>query len=573
MKIERLKKELKELFGEQLEVTQTNDSRILSGELDSYQDILYACNLAVLKKSKIHVVNNIKLKGVDKVKPILPKIKDSSLDGEIFDVVIIGGGISGTSILRELSKWNLKLLLIEKESDVANGQSSRNDGEIHPGVDLSKGSIKQSYVVKGNRMYDKISEELDVPFKRIGQIAGFTNIWLAPIIWAFTLERRFHCKVDDTRLVSGKFIKKHFPGLNPEFKFGIYNPSSGVISPYELTIAYAENAIENGARISLNTACLSMDIKDHEIKSIETNRGRIYTKVVINCAGVFSDDVAEMACDKFFSIHPRKGTIVIGDKKNSSFINTIASYKSLNKKENTSHSKGGGLIKTISSNTLAGPDAIETYLKEDYSTDMDSINRIYNKQKKTSSHLSEKNIITYFSGFRAATFEEDYILERGRNTKNIIHVAGIQSPGLTTAPAVSLDIEKLCISILKETMDVSKNENYNPYRKRYPRLSELSLEERDKLIKENPDYGEIVCRCEEVSKGEIIDALDRPLKVPTINAIKRRVRPGMGRCQGGFCAPLVAKIISEYENVPLKDVMYSGVDSKIGRDMKEGKNE
>ena len=230
---------------------------------------------------------------------------------------------------------------------------------------------------------------------------------------------------------------------------------------------------------------------------------------------------------------------------------------------NKSHSKGGGILHTVHDNLLVGPDAVETYEKENTETHRESIETVFSKQKRTMPSLSERDIITYFTGVRAPTFEEDFIIERGRKTKNLIHCAGIQSPGLTTAPAVAKDIEKMAVDFLKNITDVKSNPDFNPIRRGVPVLNEMPDEERAELIKKNPDYGVIVCRCEEISKGEILDALRSPICVPTVDGIKKRVRPGMGRCQGGFCSPLVTQIIADFLNIPLSEVKKSSEESII----------
>ena len=335
------------------------------------------------------------------------------------NVLVIGGGISGASILRELSKYNLKLLLIEKEADLANQASGRNDGQVHPGVDLSKGTLKQSLVKQGNRMYDQIAKELDIPFKRVGQFAGFTQGYLRPVVGLVALERRFICGIDDTRLVGKKFLEEHEPHYNKECKFALYNPMAGVTCPYNVTIAYAENAAENGVEAYLNTAVLSMDTENAEIKAVHTNRGTIYPKIVVNAAGGFSDTVAEMANDRFYSIHPRRGTNSIQDKKAARLINTIASVQLIGKQNfSKAHTKGGGLIRTVHGNVLAGPDAVETFDKEDISTRPESIKTVYDKQKQTIKEVSERDIITYFTGVRAPTFEEDFVIDAVSKSNN-----------------------------------------------------------------------------------------------------------------------------------------------------------
>lgn len=558
MNLKKINKKLTKKFGGSVKAELTDGCIKMVGSLPKWSEVVEACQTAAQKYSETHIVNDIKCEEA-KDKPMrLPSLKDSALDGRTPDVLIIGGGISGVSIARELSKWNIDILLVEKEADLALQASGRNDGEVHPGIDLSKGSKKHYYIRKGNEMYGRICEELDVPFKRVGQYVGFTKSYLKPALIIYCLLRKKRDGISDTKLISAEELRKIEPNLSPEFKFAISNPSTGCVCPYGLTIAYAENAVQNGAQIALNTAVLSMETENGEIKSVTTNRGKIKPRIVINAAGVFAEEVAAMAGDRFFSIHPRRGTNSILDKKAGTFFHAVASIKELTLSK--THSKGGGILHTVHDNLLVGPNAVETYEKENTATHPESIKEVFAKQKKTMPSLSERDIITYFTGVRAPTFEEDFIIERGRKTSNLIHCAGIQSPGLTTAPAVALDIEKMAVDMLGS---VRRNESFSPIRKGVPVLREMSDEERNALIKENPDYGVIVCRCEEISKGEILDALRSPICVPTVDGIKKRIRPGMGRCQGGFCSPLVTQIIADFLGVPISEVKKSSAESVI----------
>lgn len=561
MTLKKINEKLAVRFGNRVHAELSDGSIVLSGRLPRWADTVEACQTAAQKYGKVHVVNNIVCDEVRKIPMRLPSIQDTALEGRRPDVLIIGGGISGASIARELSKWNIDILLVEKEPDFALQASGRNDGEVHPGVDLSKGSKKHYYIRKGNEMYGQICKELDVPFKRIGQYVGFNDARLKPLVALYCLYRRVHDGISDTELISGEELKRREPNLSDSFRFAISNPSSGCVCPYGLTIAYAENAVQNGVQMALNTAVLSMETGNGEIKSVLTNRGRIYPKLTINAAGVFAEDIAEMAGDRFYSIHPRRGTNSITDKKTGAKLHSIATIKELTASK--THSKGGGVMHTVHDNLLVGPDAVETFEKENTETHPESIKVVFDKQKKALPSLSERDIITYFTGVRAPTFEEDFIIERGRKTKNLIHCAGIQSPGLTTAPAVALDIEKLAVGLLLEKQSVSKNPNFSPIRHGVPVLKDLPDEERARLIHENPDYGVIVCRCEEISKGEILDALRSPICVPTVDGIKKRIRPGMGRCQGGFCSPLVTQIIAEFLDIPLHEVKKSSAESVI----------
>ncbi len=528
---------------------------VLSGESESWDEIVTAGLLCAVRKSKYHVINDIRFTGADIPPMRVPAVRDAALDGLRPDVLVVGGGIVGCAVARELTKWDVDVLLIEKEHDVALGASGRNDGCVHPGIDLVKGTLKQKYNRAGNRMFDRLSRELGFDFDRQGQALAFPKAAAYPLL--FLTKPYFRAMgLGRVRVLGRKQLRAYEPACAPDLQCGLFFPTGGIICPYNFTIAYAENAAQNGARISLDTAALAMEVADGVIRSVTTNRGTVYPKLVVNAAGVFSEELARMAGDRFFSIHPRKGTNVILDKKAKRIVRT--SYSRLGSVDKAGHSKGGGIVGTIDGNVLVGPDAFETYKKEDHTTDAANVGHIFEKHVRTSPLLSRGDAITYFSGVRAATYEEDFIVEKGRRTQNIVHAAGIQSPGLTAAPAIALDVEKMCVEYLRGLREVRPNGAFNPVRAPIPRVSKLPGAERAELIEKDPAFGEIVCRCEEISRGEILAALRRPLPCDTVDGVKKRVRPGMGRCQGGFCLPLVAKIIAEEKGLPLDGVKKSG---------------
>lgn len=562
MDLSKCNRRLNQRFGTQVAASLEDGCIVLRGHLDKWSDVVAACQLAATKYSRVHVVNDI-VCAEDTKKPMrVPALRDEALEGARPDVLVIGGGISGASIARELMRWKLDVLLVEKEADLALQASGRNDGEVHPGIDLGKGSLKHKYIRRANHMYDRVCAELGVEFHRVGQYVLFTNGLLKFPVRLFAMYRKLHDGIEDTQILSGEEIRRREPQLAQDAKFAMYSPSAGSVCPYGLTIAYAENAVQNGARVSLNTAVLGMDVRDGRIVSVETNRGTIYPKLVINAAGVFSETVAEMAGDRFFSIHPRRGTNSILDKKAGAYMHSIASVHGA-EIHGKGNSKGGGILHTAHDNLLIGPDAVETFEKENTETRAESIRHVFDKQRKTMPRLSERDIITYFTGVRAPTFEEDYIIEPGRKTKNLIHCAGIQSPGLTTAPAVAEDVAQMAVDLLSANSKVERNERFDPVRTPIPALNRMPDAERAELIRRNPDYGVIVCRCEEISRGEILDALHSPICVPTLDGVKKRVRPGMGRCQGGFCSPLLTQIIAEFLGVPLCNVRKSNEASVI----------
>lgn len=534
-------------------------SIVLEGKVKSWDDVVKAGQIAANKGYK-GVVNNIEVEGFKNPPIKAPSIKDGTLDGKKVDVLVIGGGVTGCSILRELSKWDISCLLVDKEEDVAMHASSRNDGMVHPGVEPKPGSNKARFNVEGNRLYTQIAKELDVPLNRTGSLVLFDKKILKaafPIVDA----RRKKNGLDKIKLVSQSEIKKYEPYADDNVGGALFFPSTAITCPYKMTVAYGENAVMNGAEISLNTIVLSIHKEGDKIVYVETNRGKIFPKVVIDAAGCFADAIADMAGDKFFTIHPRKGEILILDKKKGRLLHSVLAKPSLTLvKGNT---KGGGIVKTVDGNILVGPDAYEQPLKEDFSTHMENINAIANKHFPILPGINKGDIITYFAGVRAATYEEDFIVEKSEYVENLIYAAGIQSPGFASAPAISREIEGITINVLSKMMKVKKKENFNPYRKGIPDLRFMSDNDRRELIKKRPDYGVIVCRCEEISKGEIIDAINSPIPTRTIDGIKRRVRPGMGRCQGGFCMPQVLNIISKEKGINPTKVTKKGEGSNI----------
>lgn len=581
MKIEKLRKTLKQI-DPNIIATEKDGCILLTGEVDDYQKVVKAGQSAVDKKRYLGVLNDIKVKGYTP-KVILPSINDLKYDGEKCDVLIIGGGITGCATARELAKYNLKIMLVEKGSDVASGQSSRNGGVVHVGINFSKNSLKLKYCVAGNNMYDKLAQDLHVPFEHKGQVTFAHHSW-EKLVLRIVKAKGKKMGIGKTKIMSREELLKIEPSIPSWSKGGLYMGTGGITCPHKMTIAMAENAIENGAQICLDTAVLSMDVENDLVKSVKTNRGTIYPKVVVNAAGVYSDKIAEMANDRTFTIHPRTGTDMITDKKVGWMVNTsmgktpftlspsqlktipnnpIAKIKAIIKNLH-SHSKGVGLIHSVDGNMLVGPNADEIIDREDFSTKRDVVEKIINVQREVAPEFKASDVIAYFSGVRGPTYEEDFVVRKGIKTKNIFEAAGIQSPGVTAAPAIALDLSLWIKEYLESiNIKVEDNKNYNPKRNYKPVLSELSFEERNELIKKNPDYGKIICRCEEISKGEIIDALRSPLPVYTVDAIKRRVRPGMGRCQGGFCMPLVMEIISKEANIPLEEVKKSTSESNI----------
>ena len=514
--VNRINQKLNEKFNGRVSARVADGCLVLEGELDRWEDVVSAGMFAARWRRYAGLVNDIRFTGGEIPPMKLPPLHDGTLEGAAPDILIVGGGVIGCAVARECARYSASVLLCEKEHDVALHASSRNDGMVHPGIDLLPGQVKRRYNMRGNRMYDTICAELDVPFRRSGQYLCFLKRLYAA--GGFLAQLYFLLFGPRGRYIGRRAFHRREPGMNPEIHGALFFPSAGVVSPYGLTIAYAENAADNGVRISLDTAVIGMRVENGVILSVTTNRGVVYPKVVVNAAGVFSEDVAAMAGDRFFSIHPRRGTNTILDKKAGARLNTIVSSlgTSSTKKK---HTKGGGLIRTIDGNVLVGPDAVETFEKENFATTVRSVTDVFDKQRRSDPALRFGEAITYFTGVRAATYEEDFIIRPGRRTKNLVHAAGIQSPGLTAAPAIAVDVAKMTSSILGGGKPVPKNPTFNPIRKGIVHASALTDRERDALISKNPDYGEIVCRCEEVSRGEVLDALHRSVSCDTLDVV------------------------------------------------------
>ncbi len=573
-----------------IEVTEERGCIVLRGQVDRWETVVKAGRLAVDRKKYYGVINDIQLKGYEP-KEKLPSERDKLYDGARPDVLIIGGGLTGCAAARELSRYRLDIMLVEKGADVAAGQSSRNGGAVHVGINYSPSSQKNHFNYRGNRMYSRLAKELDFPFERTGHLMLIGEKWekILPKLLVMN-SKRLH--IPGVRYLNREQLLKIEP-YAPSWAYGaLYMPTGGFTSPYKVNVALAENAVTNGVKICLNTAVLSMRTQKGKICVVETNRGRIYPKLVINTAGVYADVIAEMAGDRTFTIHPRKGTDIILDKKVGKYIRTtevkspitvlgggrkleaaerLRMIKFALSHENTS--KGIAVIHTVDKNMIVGPDVQEIPDREDVTTDKETTDRILREQMQVAEKIKPSDVIAYFAGVRSPTYEEDFQVRKGIFCKNILEAAGIQSPGATAAPAIGVKLARWAVDYLKETGPVERNEDFNPRRKGTPHLAALSEKERDALIKKNPDYGEIVCRCEEISKGEILDVLRSPLPVYTLDAVKRRCRPGMGRCQGGFCSPLVLQILAKERGCSVEEIKKSTKESSIllGRTKEAGR--
>lgn len=544
---------------ENISVAVKDNVVFLNGNVVSYNDYVDIGLLAGKGKNVCGVVNNIRYP--DKQKKVVKKKGNTKIIGKV-DVVIIGGGIVGCSIARELSKYKLKTVLVEKNEDVSCGATKANNAMVHSGIGEKPGTLKQKLCVKGHFTFEELSKELNVPYEKCGmliiltkgalsglKIPGFLGDFIAKRIVPIIVKHRGKKMGLSINIVKRRELLRKEPNVTKKALVAISSPTYGVTSPYEFAIALAENAVDNGVDIFLNTEVVDIDKKDGKVCSVITTKGTIETQFVINAAGVFADDIAEMVGDREYTIHPRKGSVLIFDKELEGLVSHNLSILKFPMKQ---HTKGGGIMVTPHGNTQWGPTALEIPNKGDTSVTSEEIKSIFDSYEPLLPNFPQKSIITYFAGVRAPTFTEDFFIQASRKVKGFVHVAGIQSPGIAASPAIA----EMVIDILKcEKLELDKKEDFNPVRKKPVILREMTVKERNKLIAKNPQYGRIVCRCEQVSEGEIADAIHSAIPARNIDAIKRRARAGMGRCQAGFCLPKVAQILARETGMSIEEIM------------------
>lgn len=462
-----------------------------------------------------------------------------------YDVIIIGGGVVGCATARELSKFNLRIALLEKSTDICAGQSRANTAIIHGGYDAKPGTKKAYYNVKGNQMFNNICNELDVPYEwNTSLVVSFGSDEDAQIDELY--QRGQKNGVPGLEIISHDEIMRREPNINPEAHLALLVNNGGIVCPYELTTAYAENAAINGVTFYRSTPVINI-YKENEYWLVETPELRFNCKAVINCAGLFSDEIHNIVSEDKLEIQPRRGEYYLVDKKYSSaFHAAIFQVPS-------AMGKGILVARTVDSTVLLGPTAEDIEDKNDKRTTAEGLKKALNGARRTWPNLPGRAFITEFSGLRAHCTRNDFIIGEAADAPLFFDAAGIESPGLTSAPAIGADLAKM----VSESLQASKNTKFNPIRKGIPKFRELSNEKRAALIAENPDFAKIICRCETVTEAEIRESIRRPVGAVNVDGIKFRTRAGMGRCQAGFCTPRVLEILSEELGIPLEALQKS----------------
>ena len=469
----------------------------------------------------------------------------------ISDVAVIGGGVIGAFVLRELTRYKLKGVMLEKENDVCMGQSKANSGIVHAGFDCAEGTLKAKFNVEGNKMMPATACELGVKYKNNGSlVVAFSQEDLETI--KKLKERGEKNGVERMEIIGREELKKLEPNISDNALGALYAKSGGIICPYELTIAAIGNAMDNGAKLIRNFEVAKIAVEDDHYYISSMGGNEVRAKVIVNCAGLGSGKIAAL-CGDDIPVHGRRGEYILLDKKSGSFVNHTLFF--------TPTAKGKGILvsDTVDGNVLLGPTADEVE-SGDTSTTAQGLATVMSKANEMCNGVPLYNSITSFAGVRAYNDRHDFIIEESKHLAGVFHLAGIESPGLTSAPAIGKYVVE---NLVSKYLPIKKSSNFNPVREPDNFFKNLSREEKNELIKKDPSYGRIVCRCENITEGEIVRAIKENPKAYTIDAVKRRTRAGMGRCQGGFCQPSVAEIISRETGIPMEDVMKGGKNSNL----------
>ena len=469
------------------------------------------------------------------------------------DVVIIGAGAVGCAIARELSKYMIDVVVVEKNEDIGGDASKSNSAIIHTGYDAAPGTLESQLIVAANPMYPELVKDIDVPFHQVGAILPAVTDEQYESLPAIK-EKAFKNRVYDIEYLTKEQLLEMEPNLNPEVKGGLYIPRESIIDPFILVQALAENAQENGVRFLLNTKVTGINTEDNKIKSVETTSGNIETKYVVNAAAFYSDEIAAMVGKTDYKMVARRGQFYILDKNTSCKVNKIILPIP------TKITKGKLMCPTIHGNMLVGPTAEDLDNKTDRSTTAEGLDSILQDVRRLVPNVNIKDSIAQYSGLRPNRNPEGLHADLYDDLEGYVNLSGIRSTGLTLSAAIG----KYVVELMKEQgLSVEFKENFIKTRKGIVKFSELDAAERERMIAENPLYGNVICRCETITEGEIVDAIRRPLGAKSIDAVKRRVRAGTGRCQGGFCGPKVIEILARELKIPLEAVNKNNAGSYV----------
>ncbi|MBQ7962556.1 MAG: NAD(P)/FAD-dependent oxidoreductase [Clostridia bacterium] len=470
----------------------------------------------------------------------------------MYDIAIVGAGVTGAMTARELSKYNLRIALLEKCNDVAMGATKANSGIVHAGFDAAEGSLMAKMNVEGCALMPETCKKLHVPYVNNGSlVVAFSDDEMKHL--EVLLERGKKNGVPEISILSKEELLAKDPNLSPESFGALYAPTAGIVCPYELTIAAAECAVSNGVEFIRNCEVKAVETTD-ECLVLDTTQGKIEAKYVINAAGVFSDDLARMAGDDTISITARKGEYFLLDRAVGNTVShTIFQCPS-------KMGKGILVSPTVDGNLLVGPTAEDIDDKTNVATSNSGLNNVRKYAVKSVPSVNTRNAITSFTGLRAHAAAHEFLIGVSEKNSRLINAAGIESPGLSSAPAIAKYIGEIVKGVFG---GLEEKADYDDTREAPVRFRHMTDEERAELIKKNPAYGRIICRCETITEGEIIDAIKAPAGARDVDGVKRRTRAGMGRCQGGFCGSKVVEILARELGCEINEITKFGGNSNI----------
>lgn len=475
----------------------------------------------------------------------------------MYDVVIIGAGVVGGMLARALSRYNVKTCILERENDVAMGATKANSAIVHAGFDAEMGSLKAQLNVKGSQMMEKICEEIGVKYKNNGSLViGMSDADRAML--DALLERGIANGVEGLRIIEQEELRRLEPNIAETATCALHAPTGAIVCPYDLTVAAIGNAMDNGVELRCNFAVCGISKIENGYKIISEN-DCVEARYVINCAGLYSDVIANMIGDDSFTVHPRRGEYILLDKECGGLVShTIF---------RTPSKMGKGILvsPTVDGNLLLGPTSVDMQDKENKNSTEDGIAEVITKAQENIRTVPLGKTITSFCGLRAVGSTGDFIITSPEC--GFINAAGIESPGLSASPAIA---EYIVDMLGEQGLALTEKTDYDPIRVSSHAFSEATIEEKNAMIKENPAYGRIVCRCESVTEGEILDAIRRNPKARDLDGVKRRTRAQMGRCQGGFCGPYITELLSKELGIPYEAVTKFGGGSIINVEKTKG---
>lgn len=476
---------------------------------------------------------------------------------DMYDVAVIGGGVVGAIIARLLSSYRLKLCILEKAHDVAMGASSANSAIVHAGFDAKEGSLKARLNVEGSEMMEEICRELGVKYQNNGSLVlGFNEEDRLTLEALY--QRGTKNGVKKLRLLEREEIRVLEPNVSKKATCALHAPTGSIVCPYELTVAAIGNAMDNGAELFLDFEVVAIEDEGEHFR-IRSKKDTVCARYIVNAAGLGSDDVAHMVGDDSFTVRPRRGEYILLDKECGSLVRSTV-FRTPSKM-----GKGILVTPTVDGNLLAGPTSFDIDDKSDRSTTSEGLALVMKRAGENVEGIPFGKSITSFTGLRAVGSTGDFILTSPR--PRFVNAAGIESPGLSSAPAIA----KYVLGLLGDAgLALEPKEDFNPYRAPMHGFREATAEEKNEIIRKDPAYGHIICRCETVSEGEILAAIRQNPKPRDLDGVKRRTRAQMGRCQGGFCAPYVVELLAKEMNVPYEQITKFGGRSLINFEKTKG---